>query len=187
MGVDVPAFKILLAGHWSSGRSSFFMRYFDNLFERDRTTIAAPFKVATRSIKRDKNDKGDSKRDRADRKVNNSDDDDSNNNDDDDDDDVVDVKVQMWDTASRERFYSVAPAYYRGSQGVVFFVDILNRKSLDVLVNDIKPAADTNCPPGVRYILVGTKADRASERVIPKHELEELAKCWGTAYHEETS
>uniref|UniRef100_A0A668ASX7 small monomeric GTPase n=1 Tax=Myripristis murdjan TaxID=586833 RepID=A0A668ASX7_9TELE len=89
--------------------------------------------------------------------------------------DNVKVKLQIWDTAGQERFRSVTHAYYRDAQALLLLYDITNKSSFDNIrawLTEIHEYAQQD----VVIMLLGNKADMASERVIRRDEGEKLAR-----------
>ncbi|KAJ6253033.1 ras-related protein rab-5c [Anaeramoeba flamelloides] len=75
------------------------------------------------------------------------------------------VKLQIWDTAGQEQFYSLAPMYYRGAKGAVIVYDITSIESFERAkdwVNELRNQGD----PLAKIALVGNKSDLdATKRV----------------------
>uniref|UniRef100_A0A668AXB2 small monomeric GTPase n=1 Tax=Myripristis murdjan TaxID=586833 RepID=A0A668AXB2_9TELE len=81
----------------------------------------------------------------------------------------------IWDTAGQERFRSVTHAYYRDAQALLLLYDITNKSSFDNIrawLTEIHEYAQQD----VVIMLLGNKADMASERVIRRDEGEKLAR-----------
>eukprot|EP01113_Clastostelium_recurvatum_P029332 TRINITY_DN3538_c0_g1_i1.p1 TRINITY_DN3538_c0_g1~~TRINITY_DN3538_c0_g1_i1.p1 ORF type:complete len:250 (+),score=52.28 TRINITY_DN3538_c0_g1_i1:41-751(+) len=170
--------KVLLAGQYGSGRSSFLLRHADGVFhDYYISSIGVDFKIVPLYKDSSIPTPGGADDDDASKKTSSPPPASSPSP-------SPRIMLQIWDTASRERFRQITSSYYRGANGVIFFVDILDRKTIESVISEFKPQADLYCPSGTRYLLVGTKGDRASERTIPRQELDDLAKSWGTTYHE---
>ena len=73
-------------------------------------------------------------------------------------------KLQVWDTSGQERFRSIANAYYRGAQIMVFVFSVDDRKSLDVL-QGLSDFADQNCGTKIEKLLIGNKNDCVDRKV----------------------
>lgn len=77
-----------------------------------------------------------------------------------------DAKLDIWDTAGQERYESLAPFYYRGSDGIIIVYDITELKSFNMAINWIQRIIDffgDNIP--VIY-LVGNKSDLEKFRTV---------------------
>eukprot|EP01113_Clastostelium_recurvatum_P029336 TRINITY_DN3538_c0_g1_i5.p1 TRINITY_DN3538_c0_g1~~TRINITY_DN3538_c0_g1_i5.p1 ORF type:complete len:237 (+),score=56.13 TRINITY_DN3538_c0_g1_i5:48-758(+) len=169
---------VLLVGKNGSGRSSFLLRHADGVFpEHHISTIGVDFKIVPLHIKEDSSTPTPDGSDGGGA-----------------DNDVSKISSPasspspspriMLQILHKEIFKQITSSYYRAANGIIFFVDILDRKTIESIISEFKPQADLYCPSGTRYLLVGTKGDRASERTIPRQELDDLAKSWGTTYHE---
>lgn len=79
------------------------------------------------------------------------------------------VKLNIWDTAGQEQFYTVTKAYYRSAVGVILVYDILERKTFEDLprwLRDARLEADPKC----EIILVGNKTDKEADRQVSEAE-----------------
>ncbi|XP_020349787.1 ras-related protein Rab-37 [Oncorhynchus kisutch] len=97
--------------------------------------------------------------------------------------DNVKVKLQMWDTAGQERFRSVTHAYYRDAHALLLLYDITSKSSFDNIrawLTEIHEYAQRD----VVIMLLGNKADMASERVIRRDEGEKLAREYSVPFME---
>ncbi|XP_036816348.1 ras-related protein Rab-37 isoform X1 [Oncorhynchus mykiss] len=111
--------------------------------------------------------------------------------------DNMKVKLQMWDTAGQERFRSVTHAYYRDAHGktvlthayyrdahaLLLLYDITSKSSFDNIrawLTEIHEYAQRD----VVIMLLGNKADMASERVIRRDEGEKLAREYSVPFME---
>lgn len=84
------------------------------------------------------------------------------------------VSLQIWDTAGQERFNLISQAFYRGAHVAVLVYDITNYE-LVLGVRDWFERFWLHCHvehPGV--VIVGNKADRASERCVDQSELRDV-------------
>ena len=69
-----------------------------------------------------------------------------------------DIKYEIWDTAGNERFFSLLPLYYRGSDIILLVFDLANLETIDNLtyfLNELSKNMSTEC----RIIVVGNKLD----------------------------
>ena len=75
------------------------------------------------------------------------------------------MKVTIWDTAGQERYKSLAPIYYKDSDGVIFVYDISNRRSLQnlstncVILDEWIRQVEEKTSKNTQKILVGNKID----------------------------
>jgi len=85
------------------------------------------------------------------------------------------VKMQIWDTAGQERFRSMAPMYYRGSQGAVVMYDVGNEESftgVETWINELRDSVQGS----LTIAIVGNKCDIEEEkRVIPSQRGKDFA------------
>lgn len=97
------------------------------------------------------------------------------------------MKLSLWDTAGQETYKSVTRSYFRGASGALLVFDI-SRKSTFAHVtdwlNDLRQIAE----PDIVVILVGNKADLATERrEVSEDEARTWAKANGVLRYVETS
>ncbi|XP_048758992.1 ras-related protein Rab-37-like isoform X2 [Ostrea edulis] len=93
------------------------------------------------------------------------------------------VKLQIWDTAGQERFRSVTHAYYRDAHALLLLYDVSNKASFDNIrawLGEINEYAQED----VVIMLLGNKADMASEKVIRTEDGERLANEYNVAFME---
>jgi len=88
-----------------------------------------------------------------------------------------DIKLQIFDTAGQERFFSITKAYFRGAHGVLLVYDITSKESLEHIkrwsTQLDAPASSAN------KILVGNKCDLESKRAVPTAKAQEVADQFG--------
>jgi small GTP-binding protein len=95
-------------------------------------------------------------------------------------------KLQLWDTAGRERFQSISRAYYRGTDAFLVFYDTTNRESFRNVTRwfeEINQHIGPNDNDSVKMI-IGTKKDLAYKRQVSFDEADELAKHLGALFYE---
>ncbi|XP_046397279.1 ras-related protein Rab-18A-like [Ischnura elegans] len=93
------------------------------------------------------------------------------------------VKLEIYDTAGEERFRSLTPVFYRGTQGALIVFDVTDKYSfskLDVWLNELN-IFSTN--PNIVRILVGNKIDKG-ERQVTVEECQKLAEQHQILYME---
>ncbi|CAK9086356.1 unnamed protein product [Durusdinium trenchii] len=93
------------------------------------------------------------------------------------------AKTQIWDTAGQERFRTIAASYYRGAHGIIIAFDVTDRESFKN-VRQWMQEIDKYAPAVVNKMLVGTKIDLVSKRVVGEEEARELAEELGLRYLE---
>lgn len=85
------------------------------------------------------------------------------------------VKMQIWDTAGQERFRSMAPMYYRGSQGAVVMYDVTSEESftgVEAWINELRESVHGSLVIAV----VGNKCDiEPDKRVVQTERGKEFA------------
>ena len=85
-------------------------------------------------------------------------------------------EVQIWDTAGQEKFRSLAPAYFRGSNAALAVFDMSKRSTFTCLeswISDFRTVAGESSV----VIVVGNKADLTDHIQVSANE----AKEWATA------
>ncbi|CAJ1415956.1 unnamed protein product [Effrenium voratum] len=85
------------------------------------------------------------------------------------------VKTQIWDTAGQERFRTIAASYYRGAHGIIIAFDLTDRESFQNVRQWLQEIGKY-APANVNIMLVGTKKDMVSKRVVSEDEARELAE-----------
>lgn len=93
------------------------------------------------------------------------------------------IKLQIWDTAGQERFQSLQTLYYRGANGIVLVYDICDAKSFSS-IQMWMAAIKQHASPDVAVMLVGNKADRASQRQVSVDEGAAIAEQFGIRFVE---
>jgi small GTP-binding protein len=93
------------------------------------------------------------------------------------------IKLQFWDTAGQERFRSVTSSYYRGAMGVLLVYSISDLTTF-ASVGRWLGAVEELASPGLPVMLVGNKADLATERQVAQVRGEEAARRHGLAFLE---
>ena len=84
------------------------------------------------------------------------------------------IKLQIWDSAGQERFHSITKNIYRGTNGVFFVYDIINRGTFNNVKKWIKDTQEID--NSIKGVIIGNKIDLNDKRKIEKNELEELSK-----------
>ena len=93
------------------------------------------------------------------------------------------IGFKIWDTAGQEKYRSLAPMYYRGSQAAILVFDISKPGSFAALhdwANELKQ----NAPPDLVLVVCGNKLDLKEDRVIDSDTGEKYADSIGAMYIE---
>lgn len=93
------------------------------------------------------------------------------------------VTLQIWDTASQERFRHITRSYLTSSQGFIVFFDLSNKESFHDVRNVIDEFKEINLDPKVPVILVGNKIDLGNRQVLYE-DAEKFASEKGWKYFE---
>lgn len=95
------------------------------------------------------------------------------------------VRVQLWDTAGQEKYRSIAKAYFRGADAIIFVFDITCRESffrLEMWLNDLRKS--TYQVSDLPLIILGNKLDMEGKRVISYEEAKEYSDRLDIPYYE---
>ena len=93
------------------------------------------------------------------------------------------IKLQIWDTAGKDRFRAMSKNFYKGSHGMILIYDVTSRETFENIkkwVSIIREEADQN----VIIYLVANKIDMEEKRKVKKEEGEKLAKELGLPFME---
>jgi small GTP-binding protein len=82
--------------------------------------------------------------------------------------------IEIRDTAGQERFAPLAPAYLRGSGGVLVVYAINDRESFDKLPRWVDLA--TNAAPQAALLIFGNKSDLVDDRAVSTEEADRYCK-----------
>ena len=97
--------------------------------------------------------------------------------------DQQDITLQIWDTASQERFRSLTSSFYRNTEGVMIVFDITNKTSFEQVnhwINEAKENIDHEVP----IVLVGNKVDCQSNRTVDNSTAHRFSEEVGISYIE---
>jgi small GTP-binding protein len=78
--------------------------------------------------------------------------------------DDLSIEMQIWDTAGQEVFRSLAPIYYRDSDGAVLVYDVTNHLTFDHLTEWIS-AFTAVAKPGAIIVVAANKSDLPDHKV----------------------
>jgi GTPase SAR1 family protein len=104
------------------------------------------------------------------------------------------LKMQIWDTAGMERYYSFATNAIKRSSALFLFFDVTNRKSFEDLdrlwlpmARDHRDSVMSTSWSSVMLVLIASKIDLAGRRVVSQKEAVEFAECHQMQYFETTA
>lgn len=100
--------------------------------------------------------------------------------------DGQECRLQIWDTSGENSFHDILPIYLKQANGLIMTYDITDRGSfqaVDTFLDLMKGNVDTDIP----RVLVGTKMDKASERVITFEQAQKKANKHFHRLYMETS
>lgn len=84
------------------------------------------------------------------------------------------IKLQIWDTAGQDRYRTITPSYYRGSNGIVMVYDVTD----GITFSNIKywvTEANKYVSDTVPRMLIGNKCDQINKRKISYEEARQFA------------
>jgi len=93
------------------------------------------------------------------------------------------VRLQLWDTAGQDRFRTVTRTFYRGIHGCVLVFDVTDAESFEHIREWVKECVQFGSPE-TPFVLVGNKADLASQRQVPAEAAQALAQSLNCEYVE---
>ncbi|KAL5457073.1 hypothetical protein EMCRGX_G034310 [Ephydatia muelleri] len=93
------------------------------------------------------------------------------------------IKLQIWDTAGQDRFFSINVAYYRGAMGILLVYDVTDEKTFKNISRWIGEI-ENHAPTEVEKVLIGNKCDCTDRRTVDTATGEKLAKEFGIPYME---
>lgn len=96
------------------------------------------------------------------------------------------VKMQIWDTAGQERFRTITSSYYRGAHAVIIGFDLTDYTTF-LNVKHWMDEIDRQGRATIKKIIVGTKCDLVSKRVVKQEDIDLLTAKLGLSYFETSS
>ena len=78
-------------------------------------------------------------------------------------------KIEIWDTAGKEKYKPITPAYYKGANGIIVVYDVTSKTSFDNpdnWISEIKGIASTD----IKIMMIGNKIDLKDKRVVTTEE-----------------
>ena len=139
--------KVILQGIYGVGKTSLFVRYFENTFTNNYIPyIGLDFKTKIFSI------------------------------------DNKNIKTQIYDYRSGERFSPIPSAYNRGAHGIIIIYDISNRRTFET-IRELIDKIELDAPDAIK-ILVGNKYDLNSLREVSVEEGKKFADEFNMPFFE---
>ena len=86
------------------------------------------------------------------------------------------MKLQIWDTAGQERYRSITRSYYKNAAGCMLVFDITNPASFRSMTSWLDEARVCAEPHEPVFLLVGTKSDLETKRLVSAEEAEHFAR-----------
>lgn len=93
------------------------------------------------------------------------------------------IKLQLWDTAGQDRFKNIVASYYRGAHGIMLMYDITSQTSFQN-VQRWFDESQNYLQRSIPKLLIGNKADLASQRTVRMEDAKALADRLGLEYIE---
>ena len=94
------------------------------------------------------------------------------------------IKLQIWDTAGKDRFRAITKNYYKGANGIILIYDVTNLQTFENVKNwitQIREEANKN----VVIFLAGNKADLPEEsRAVQKEDGQKMAEEYNIPFQE---
>lgn len=91
--------------------------------------------------------------------------------------------LTLQDTAGQERFKTVIPQFYRGSEGALAVFDLTKSESFEHIPNWIEEV-HRHTPPDLPIVLVGNKSDLVDQRKVTQEQAMALAQKLNVSYLE---
>jgi len=91
--------------------------------------------------------------------------------------------MEIWDTAGQERFAQITSSYYRGAQIILIVFDLTNTQSFENVPQWLQEV-DRYAHQTAIKLVVGTKVDLESERMVNTEDVEQFCQQKGLTYIE---
>jgi len=98
----------------------------------------------------------------------------------------TEIKFKIFDTAGQERFKSISQNYIKKANGILLMYDLSDQKSFEN-IGAWMETIEENAASKMCIVLVATKCDLVSERVISKELGEDMAKKYDIHFYETSS
>ncbi|KAJ5070771.1 gtp-binding protein yptm2 [Anaeramoeba ignava] len=95
-------------------------------------------------------------------------------------------KILIWDPTPNERYRQLILLYYKKVHGIIIVYDVTNQESFDNIKKWVKEIQN-NSNDNVNVILIGTKIDLDSQKVIDTETGKKLAEQLGYSFFETSS
>lgn len=86
------------------------------------------------------------------------------------------IKIQIWDTAGQEKFRSITQTYYRGSNVILLFFDLSDRKTFENIEYWYRSIIENTNEPNTQIYLIGNKSDLKEDIDITMKEINNVIK-----------
>jgi len=93
------------------------------------------------------------------------------------------IKLQIWDTASQERFRTITSSYYRGAHGIIIVYDVTDQETFNNVKQWLQEIDRYACE-SVNKLLVGNKCDLTAKKVVDFTTAKEFADSLGIPFLE---
>lgn len=93
------------------------------------------------------------------------------------------VRLQVWDTAGQEKYFTITKTFYKNTHCVVIVFDLTDKKTFSDVENIWIQEIKKNCDENVELMLIGNKSD-APEREVQEQEARAYAEKNKMIYYE---
>ena len=77
------------------------------------------------------------------------------------------IKLQIWDTAGKDRFRTITKNYYKGANGIILIYEVTNKQTFEKMKNWLKQIKE-EANPNVIIYLAENKIDMDEElKIVP--------------------
>jgi len=91
--------------------------------------------------------------------------------------------LKIWDTAGQERFNTITASFYRGANIIIIAFDLTNKQTFDNLQQWLQEA-DRFASEDAQKLIVGTKYDLESEKMVTTDDAQQFCAQKGITYIE---
>lgn len=93
------------------------------------------------------------------------------------------VRLQVWDTAGQEKYFTITKTFYKNTHCVVIVFDLTDKKTFEDVDNIWVQEIKRNCDEGVELMLLGNKCDLEG-REVEDNEVRSYAEKNQMLYYE---